>query len=697
MTESTTKPSPGGMLEEWTSYFFPSPSKTPLPSHVTCLEFFQRPMTNTTLLFQAVPHRFGVFDATTMALVGQEHPLSSPVRAARFLDTYPDKLLPDVLLLSTRLVIYSLERETVVQEIVGPIAAKDVLDVRVNDHVLAVLSPRLIHLFDRKQKYALQGLRRFRSLGLTLSSATIATTADAMALGPRWLAYPSILEERIANGFASSSSATFTAREDYSLSNVAHGVASSLYFLSQVGRKARSASSDDGKDVGSVAVHDVVTGTKLVQFKAHDSPITTLTFDPSGLLLVTSSKKGQTLHVHRLLGEDHVLLYKLQRGITYARIHHVCISSDAKWVAVTSLRGTTHVYAISPQGGLVDGHSHADVDYDDPAQLAASKAVVALEQQARNLGRPSWTTEKIQPLVRLRHTPAAPPTLQYDDDDLPTLHLQCQWAPAHTLYVAYAGALKTMRLLPKLAVDGTGAFSLSADLALVQDVDLEHQATHPTAPLQVTLPAAITDGVEFKTHHRPSLPLWVHPKVTFHAVSRSTGCARQLNVRRLGPIPLPTDAADAVHERVTQGESPVFDGVSRTKKPPPVPTLDLAASISSAVQSSVEIRPKDASSLDSTVHGERAMHRASADSAAVALDMTHIQDTYFASPPLAPLDVPPVLHIDVLRPVASPEKATPEAPPVEPFEELSMSTPEETGHATASPPRAKKERRKKQH
>ncbi|KDO33237.1 hypothetical protein SPRG_02047 [Saprolegnia parasitica CBS 223.65] len=501
-----------------------------------------------------------------------------------------------------------------------------------------------------------------------------------MALGPRWLAFPSALDERHANGFAASSTATFTARDDYSLTNVAQGVASSLYFLSQVGRKSLStsfaATSDETRDVGSVVVHDVVHGANLVQFKAHDSPITTLTFDPSGQLLVTSSKKGQTLHVHRLLGDDHVLLYKLQRGITYARIHHVSISVDAKWIAVTSLRGTTHVYAIWPQGGPVDGHCHADMDYDDAPQVAASKAVAVLEQQARDLGRPSWSTEKIQSLLRLRHTTPMNNTataFQYDDDDLPALHLQCQWGPNNTLYVANAGTLKTMQLQPKLSVLETQSFALSAEMTQLHSVDLEHRPTHPVVQnVTSTSPTPALSSVEVKTHHRPSIPLWAHPKITFRAVRHADGSSRVLSVRRLGPVPLPTDAADKVHERVTQGESPVFDGAAKPKKQHhlAVPTLDLAASISKAVQSSVEIAPIDDHGLDAGVQ---------------SLNLAHIQDTYFASPPLAPLS--DLVSVHVLPPVLSDGTDTSLD---EPFEEIVA----ETSTTHDDPPRAKSKGRR---
>ncbi|OQS00196.1 hypothetical protein THRCLA_06148 [Thraustotheca clavata] len=646
-------------IDGWTSYLFASPSKPALPSLVTCVEFFHRAQSKTTLLFQAEPHSYGVFDATTMKMVGKKHPLDAPVRLARFLDDFPDKLLPDLLLVTNRLCIVCLESNTIIKELTLSIATKDIVDIRASANIIAVLSPRVIHLLDRKSDYEV--------------TATIPTAADAMALGSRWLAYPSSYEEIPLNSFTSSSSATFIPREDYSLSNVAHGVASSLYFLSQVGRKSLGSASEVAKDAGSVVVHDIQTGKPLVQFKAHDSPITTLTFDPSGLLLITSSTNGQTLHVHRLLGNDHILLYKLQRGITYARIHHVSVSMDSKWIAVTSLRGTTHVYAISPEGGPVQGHCHADINYDDEAHVTTSKIVKSFEEQSRSLGRLHLSTEKIQPLVRLRHnipglsTPSAT-GLQLDEDDLQSLVLKCQWAPNNTLYIANAGNLKSMKLLPKLDVVQS-KFVLSAELSVLQNVDLEHREVHPTCTEITSEKYIINNGIEVRSHYRSSTPLWVHPKVSFRAVTKATNDSLVLSVRRIGPIPIATDAE--IQERVTQGESPVFDGAE--KEEVFVPTLDLAASISIAVHSRVNIEPQD---------------KQISDTDSSSINLTHIQDTYFASPPMLPV-VTPASFPQVL------EESLSQSPEI--LEEIAPSVPSELSESPERTlTRSKRERRKKQ-
>lgn len=44
-------------------------------------------------------------------------------------------------------------------------------------------------------------------------------------------------------------------------------------------------------------------------------------------------------------------LYILHRGDTNATIQDIAFSLDSRWVAVTSLRATTHVFPITPYGG----------------------------------------------------------------------------------------------------------------------------------------------------------------------------------------------------------------------------------------------------------------------------------------------------------------------------------------------------------
>ncbi|XP_073387126.1 autophagy-related protein 18h isoform X3 [Physcomitrium patens] len=127
---------------------------------------------------------------------------------------------------------------------------------------------------------------------------------------------------------------------------------------------------------GTVTIRDIVSKNIVAQFRAHSSPLSALSFDPSGTLLVTASIYGHSLNVFRLMplpsiaggngtGDDlsttAVHLYKLSRGITNAVIQDISFSCDSHWIAVSSSRGTNHLYAISPFGGIVGPQTHGTV------------------------------------------------------------------------------------------------------------------------------------------------------------------------------------------------------------------------------------------------------------------------------------------------------------------------------------------------
>ncbi|KAF9589033.1 hypothetical protein IFM89_018295 [Coptis chinensis] len=98
----------------------------------------------------------------------------------------------------------------------------------------------------------------------------------------------------------------------------------------------------DADNAGMVIVRDIVCKSVVTQFRAHRNPISALSFDPSGTLLVTASIQGQTLNVFRIMpsgsnsDDSYMHLYKLQRGLTNAFI-----------------QGTSHLFAINPAGGTV--------------------------------------------------------------------------------------------------------------------------------------------------------------------------------------------------------------------------------------------------------------------------------------------------------------------------------------------------------
>ncbi|XP_028175856.1 uncharacterized protein LOC114364067 isoform X2 [Ostrinia furnacalis] len=103
----------------------------------------------------------------------------------------------------------------------------------------------------------------------------------------------------------------------------------------------------------------------VAHFIAHSEAIIALKFDSSGMLLVTADRRGHDFHVFRInphpcgpsLASVHHL-YILHRGDTTAKVQDIAISSDSRWTAISTLRGTTHVFAISPYGGACGVRTH---------------------------------------------------------------------------------------------------------------------------------------------------------------------------------------------------------------------------------------------------------------------------------------------------------------------------------------------------
>lgn len=306
---------------------------------------------------------------------------------------------------------------------------------------------------------------------------TIATAAPAMALGPRWLAFPGFVSDRdresMDGSFASDSDEVVpealvgasphhhhagSAKLDapsYSAIDVAQNVASGLYYLSEIGRAtiapymasspsaSVSTASNSATPVGSygssaadatsrstakrhsvvtgpslsahagwVIVQDVVTERVVCNFKCHSTALVTLAFDFSGLLLATCSTKGQNLHVYRLLpplqathgkrSDGHQLLYKLQRGITHASIQDVAFSQDAKWVNVTSAHGTSHLYAIHPEGARINAETHANA-VETPVGRASSDSALARDVDDFYAEFRALETKTLSQVLKIRH------------------------------------------------------------------------------------------------------------------------------------------------------------------------------------------------------------------------------------------------------------------------------------------------------
>ncbi|CAA3006703.1 autophagy-related 18f isoform X1 [Olea europaea subsp. europaea] len=174
--------------------------------------------------------------------------------------------------------------------------------------------------------------------------------------------------------------------------------------------------------VGMVVVRDVVSKSIVTQFRAHKHPISSLCFDPSGTLLVTASDQGHSINVFRIIpelsggssgaasGPSHVHLYRLQRGVTPAVIQDISFSSNSQWIMVSSLRGTSHLFAISPSGGSLSiQSSDACFSARNTGYSLMKKHAVhgppnsGIQRLTQQIICPSGSPISLSPLIRIRN------------------------------------------------------------------------------------------------------------------------------------------------------------------------------------------------------------------------------------------------------------------------------------------------------
>lgn len=293
---------------------------------------------------------------------------------------------------------YSLQCHSYVHTLRFPTA---ILAVRCSPRVVAVALATQLYCFNAATLQSTFSV-------LTYPSPQLGSSVGygALAVGPRWLAYaanqPLISNTgRVSPQYLTPSPGVSpsTSPANGSLDSFAHyakesskQLAAGIVSLGDIGYKAFSRYCTEGvgspvsgspflksscnghtDHAGTVIVHDFVTKIVVSQFRAHDSPLSALSFDPTGTLLVTASIHGHNINIFRILpapnmngtntssydtNSSHAHLYKLSRGLTNAVIQDIAFSEDSHWVVVSSSRGTHHLFAISPFGGAVGPSTH---------------------------------------------------------------------------------------------------------------------------------------------------------------------------------------------------------------------------------------------------------------------------------------------------------------------------------------------------
>ncbi|CAO2836711.1 unnamed protein product [Amaranthus hypochondriacus] len=103
-----------------------------------------------------------------------------------------------------------------------------------------------------------------------------------------------------------------------------------------------------GIQKGQIRVeHYQIKKTKFIM--AHDSRIASMALTLDGRLVATASSKGTLVRVFNTL--DGSLLQEVRRGTDRAEIQSLAFSSNARWLAASSDRGTIHVFNLKLDSG----------------------------------------------------------------------------------------------------------------------------------------------------------------------------------------------------------------------------------------------------------------------------------------------------------------------------------------------------------
>ncbi|KAK1899492.1 Breast carcinoma-amplified sequence 3 like, partial [Dissostichus eleginoides] len=126
------------------------------------------------------------------------------------------------------------------------------------------------------------------------------------------------------------------------------------------------------------------------------------------MLLVTADTLGHDFHVFHILTHPWASsqsavhhLYTLHRGETEAKVQDMCFSQDSRWVTISTLRGTTHVFPINPYGGAPCARTHMSPRVvNRMSRFQKSAGLEDIEQELNRLAESN----------RVRHARARPPS-----------------------------------------------------------------------------------------------------------------------------------------------------------------------------------------------------------------------------------------------------------------------------------------------
>lgn len=143
-------------------------------------------------------------------------------------------------------------------------------------------------------------------------------------------------------------------------------------------------------------VPGVLANDERQTFRPGSSYSSVIAFSPCGTRLIAAQADGRSAHIFAIrpagtkrsvmrgLCKGQVWhLYELRRGTTAATVRTISWSADGRWVGVATGRGTTHVFAVNPDGGSASAVSHVPIQYSNPAKIPSLSTVVTPSARLR--------------------------------------------------------------------------------------------------------------------------------------------------------------------------------------------------------------------------------------------------------------------------------------------------------------------------
>ncbi|KAF7014188.1 hypothetical protein CFC21_028204 [Triticum aestivum] len=118
-----------------------------------------------------------------------------------------------------------------------------------------------------------------------------------------------------------------------------------------------------------------------VDVRAHASSLSCIALSRDGRLLATAGSKGTLVRIFST--DDGTMVQELRRGIDRADIHCIAFSLESQWLAVSSDKGTVHVFPVASVNKATEGGG--DDSDNMPVTPPAAAAAAATAKQGSSL------------------------------------------------------------------------------------------------------------------------------------------------------------------------------------------------------------------------------------------------------------------------------------------------------------------------